>query len=671
MPIDTSLLAITVPVQVPANAAPGSPVTSTALLVSPDALQPQTAPDTITVAPGLTLDHASGPSDSMVSATYHLEGARDCSFLQQSDTIQFTWDGEAWGTGSPPIDSNPVPCNWSVSPKLPPTDKDSPGLHQIVAEDIGCADSCDTASRTPGRANLINYAVTQDFTILEPTLQLSPSSGNANTDVTATLNFPGATVCPADGVSLTWSGNGASPTSWGTTATTGLTSAGCSATIDPVPPSGSSPGTYTVTGTDAGCACSATTSFTIPSPATTTINTSPSTSGGTSTPPVTNPAPAPAPAPAPTSAVLGTTAPTPPPSPTPPAAPSGSPPSGGGGPSGVSPLWGATLTLPASAFTASVQTAVVLAAVLLLLVLIPFPAELFNATYDENQARIKRWWGAHLPWLVAAYEFFKDEEGRRGRAVALVIVVIIGGVLGAALDPAFGWNLHTVSLSGSVALALILCAATTAISVILFRRRHLENTRFRVRALPGGLAITLIGVVVSRLLNFEPGYLYGLILVASFFELESPKEEGKEVALSSIALIGFSVAAWALWIPVQGAAAQAGASGGLVFLADLLTAIFVIGIVRAVILLVPMHFLPGLKLFRWSKLAWAAIFGVGAFAMAEIMLLPQSGQYLRSVAPVATTLGLFFGFGLASLLFWAYFRYHKPEFGETTDDALG
>ena len=102
---------------------------------------------------------------------------------------------------------------------------------------------------------------------------------------------------------------------------------------------------------------------------------------------------------------------------------------------------------------------------------------------------------------------------------------------------------------------------------------------------------------------------------------------------------------------------------GIVFLQDLLAAIFVIGIVRAVVLLVPMRFLPGLKLAQWSRVTWAAIFGIGVFALAEIMLLPESGSQLRSIAPIVISLCLFFGFGLASFAFWAYFRYRRPPAG--------
>jgi VHL beta domain len=371
---------------------------------------------------------------------------------------------------------------------------------------------------------------------------------------------------------------------------------------------------------------------------------------------VSGPSPPPSPTATPTipaaSAVPSTAAPT--------ASPGGSAVGGGGnGPPPPISIFGTSLASPASPFQSPAQLAATVLVILLLIAFVPFPAEVFNATYEANHARIKRWWTAHVPWLVNAYQRLRDEEGRRGRAASLGVVVVVGGVLGSGLDPGFGLNLHTVSLAASVGLALILCAAASGIAMFAYRRRTGAGTQWHPHALPGGLAVTAVGVLLSRLTNFEPGYLYGLILMASFASSNSPVEEGREVAVSSSALIAFSVACWGLWIPLQAAAGRPGASGALVFIADLLTAVFVIGIVRAVVLLMPVRFLPGHKLVRWSRAVWAIIFGLGAFAMAEIMILPESGSHIRSVAPLVTTLVLFLGFGVGSVSFWAYFRYTK------------
>ncbi|MBV8195284.1 MAG: hypothetical protein JOY80_07120, partial [Candidatus Dormibacteraeota bacterium] len=280
----------------------------------------------------------------------------------------------------------------------------------------------------------------------------SPSSFDGITDVTVTVSVNVSPPCPGDPVQLTWNG-----APWGPEVTLHASGNSCVAVIDPVPPT-TTPGNYRVAATDQACSCVGQTSVTLnPLPGTgtppTAANIPTTTSGSTSGGGTSGGTPQPSPTPTPAGGALGTTAPPLTAAPSPSPAPSQSSPSSGPSLGAPTPIWGLSLSVPATLASATVQTAVVLAAVLLLLVLIPFPAELFNATYDENQARIKRWWAIHLAWLVAVYEFFKDEEGKRGRAVSLVLVVILGGVLGAGLDPAFGWNLHTVSLSGSVALA--------------------------------------------------------------------------------------------------------------------------------------------------------------------------------------------------------------------------
>ncbi|MBV8195350.1 MAG: hypothetical protein JOY80_07460, partial [Candidatus Dormibacteraeota bacterium] len=254
--------------------------------------------------------------------------------------------------------------------------------------------------------------------------------------------------------------------------------------------------------------------------------------------------------------------------------------------------------------------------------------------------------------------------------VLFVLVVVLGGFLGATLDPAFGLNLRTVSLAAGVGLALTLCAAIYGVAEWLYRRSRGEDAHWQVRALPSGLLVTAVGVLVSRLTNFEPGYLYGLILIASFSGELSTVEEGRGEAAGAAALIVFSIGAWLVWTPVHAAAQEAGAAGGLVFLQDMLTAIFVIGIVRAVVCLLPLRFLPGQKVARWSRSAWSLLFGLGVFAFTVILLRRESAVTLESLAPIVLSLSLFVGFGLASVLFWAYFRYCKPNLMATTDSII-
>ena len=81
----------------------------------------------------------------------------------------------------------------------------------------------------------------------------------------------------------------------------------------------------------------------------------------------------------------------------------------------------------------------------------------------------------------------------------------------------------------------------------------------------------------------------------------------------------------------------------------------------------PLRFLPGYALYRWNRLAWALLWGVGLFAFVHILIGPTSG-YVSELSPAAfmAALGVFAAFGALSIATWLYFGLRaKPETAET------
>jgi hypothetical protein len=78
--------------------------------------------------------------------------------------------------------------------------------------------------------------------------------------------------------------------------------------------------------------------------------------------------------------------------------------------------------------------------------------------------------------------------------------------------------------------------------------------------------------------------------------------------------------------------------------------------------LIPLRFLPGERLAQWRWGAWALLFGVAMVAVIEVVIRPQTIAAQGRSEPFWTTLGLFIAFGVASVLFWLYFRVRgEPE----------
>jgi hypothetical protein len=93
---------------------------------------------------------------------------------------------------------------------------------------------------------------------------------------------------------------------------------------------------------------------------------------------------------------------------------------------------------------------------------------------------------------------------------------------------------------------------------------------------------------------------------------------------------------------------------------DWLASIFVGGLVGVTIGLLPLRFLPGGTLFKWNRLAWAALFGIASFGVVAIMLRPSSGPARPGSAPLVTAIVLFVLFGGVSVAFREYFARRHP-----------
>jgi hypothetical protein len=108
----------------------------------------------------------------------------------------------------------------------------------------------------------------------------------------------------------------------------------------------------------------------------------------------------------------------------------------------------------------------------------------------------------------------------------------------------------------------------------------------------------------------------------------------------------------------------------LVQVADSVTASLFIGGIEGLLLgLVPLQLLPGHALFAWRRWVWAVTTFVVAFIFFQVLLRPEAG-YLGTSATTSTvvTCALFAAFGLASVLFWGYFRW-RPDRPDGADET--
>lgn len=322
----------------------------------------------------------------------------------------------------------------------------------------------------------------------------------------------------------------------------------------------------------------------------------------------------------------------------------------------------ASAVAPPDEVFASPTSLVINAAVTVVVILfITFPANLFNRTFDENYEEIMGMVDRRVPWLARLRQRAKTAaHEQRRHLIVFLVVLLLGAVLGGFLDPRFGFNGSSLTTLLSVLLSISIGLLVGTALGAGYRRLRGRGLSLAPRALPAGLTIAVVCVVISRLSDFHPGYLYGVICGIAFTAPISKREEAHLVALGAVASLALAVIAWFIWVPLHVVAARAGAGFGVVLADDVVGALFVGGLVGSVIGLFPLRFLPGATLAAWSRPVWAATFGLAVFGLLQLMLGPESSAAHSTKAALATAVALFVVFGGASVLFRYYFyRRHR------------
>lgn len=314
------------------------------------------------------------------------------------------------------------------------------------------------------------------------------------------------------------------------------------------------------------------------------------------------------------------------------------------------------LISPGRAFASPVADLLAALVTVAVVVLITFPSQLFNYTFQENYEEIRDGWERRLKLLRRLRLRVMGEEGHSRDLAVFAGVLLVGSVLDGFLDPSFGLSAASGITLLSMVLAIVISVAVPGLVAYAYRKLRRRSTELRLRALPLGLLVALVCVLISRLVDFQPGYLYGLVVGVAYSKRMAVHEEGHVAALSAISSLVVASLAWIAWIPVHGLATGPSPAPGPVLLSDLLGAIFVGGLVGNVVGLLPLQFLQGGTVARWHKGMWAGVYGLAGFGFIQALLQPATAVSRHGSAPLITALVLFVAFGAASVAFYLYFQ---------------
>ena len=244
----------------------------------------------------------------------------------------------------------------------------------------------------------------------------------------------------------------------------------------------------------------------------------------------------------------------------------------------------------------------------------------------------------------------------------LVASVALVALISAFLNPDLSFSAEGLAIYlGFLAAIAVVLITFELPGLIVHRRRTGEAGRLRV--LPWAIVLSAVFVLVSRMLELQPGYLYGVILGVLFLQAAGPAQEGREAAANAALTLVLAVGAWLTlgWVrsaglPLTDLAALA--------VETALAAIVVAALEAVAFGLMPFRFMPGVAIYRWNRLIWGALFFASLFAFFHILIGPTSGYLADLTGPAwFAALGIFAAFGAFTVLFWAWFRFRPAPAG--------
>lgn len=264
------------------------------------------------------------------------------------------------------------------------------------------------------------------------------------------------------------------------------------------------------------------------------------------------------------------------------------------------------------------------------------------------------------------------------RVLAPLLLLVGTGLIYCLLDSEAGFNEHTITLFVSLVVSQgILAVAYEGGKAFLYRRSM--RTRAIVHLYPPCILIAIVSVIISRIAGFHPGIVVGFIAAAVIVGHEEYTVEARGKALGSMAaaLLGISVAAWILAMPLRDLY-HADPSIWTAIPEATAVSTFIICLEGLFFSMIPLRFMDGWHIWRWNKFAWAGIF-IPTAALFVQVLYNHSDEYLdflgshRSIGGIAIII-LYLA---ATWGTWGYLRYreenrerHEAEESEAEETPL-
>ena len=304
------------------------------------------------------------------------------------------------------------------------------------------------------------------------------------------------------------------------------------------------------------------------------------------------------------------------------------------GPSDPSVL--SALRTIAEAVPTTTQLTVLAGSAVFLMLIVGYPGYLLNKVLE------KHWTGA-MTWVRARRAKRVTRSPKAGAADAALAPdavppskrkapswlvwpgFVIAAIIAGFVDPAFGLNPMSVRLVITGLISFVLLNVIGWVVVIAALRKIQPDAHPTITFRFGSLIVVALTVLVARLLQFEPGVIFGLVAGLTFAITLVASKDALVILLGSGAALVMAIGAW-IGYSAFGPLADA-VPGSVLFrsLAELFSGVVVEGVSTLPLALLPLLALDGAVLFAWHKWVWALAYIVGAGSFVLVMFtIPEA-----------------------------------------------
>jgi uncharacterized membrane protein len=271
-----------------------------------------------------------------------------------------------------------------------------------------------------------------------------------------------------------------------------------------------------------------------------------------------------------------------------------------------------------------VQWAIIGTGSLMLMLVVGWPSTLLNSVVGSRYQSMVQWVTSRFQRKKADAAPPTDGTIKRSGLPGWLMWpgFALAAILGAFVDPDFGFNLMSLRLVVTLFLSFLLFnfAAWTIVRRVAVRLQPESDPYLRFRW--GSLLLVIVAVLIARLLGLEPGVIFGLVAgIAYAATLQAAKSAVVTIVGSAFGL-ALALLAWVGYSLLAPAQID---NFAFVFLVEFLAGVTVKGVSTLPLSLLPLGNLEGAKLFGWKKAVWGASYVVGLAAfMLALATIPKA-----------------------------------------------